>query len=122
MCLEIATEIRNRRNEVRNEDANERTGRRRLAERNVYAFFPARVPDLLLQNQTARLRFLNEYGNWTVEHRNDVIFRNESRTALRERATGHQRFYKQAKKRLAQCTVGKTVGYEVWSILVFGSI
>lgn len=55
-----APEIRNGRNEVTNDDACERTARRRLAESNMHALSPARGPDLLVQDRTARLVFLKK--------------------------------------------------------------
>ncbi|CAH2090862.1 unnamed protein product [Euphydryas editha] len=48
----IATEARTRLFEVRNVSVSERTIRRRLVERNLRAFHPARAPQLIPQHHT----------------------------------------------------------------------
>lgn len=88
----------------------ERTIRRRLAERNLRAFRPARAPQLLPQHRRARLAFAREYADWTVAEWKDILFSDESRIALRG-PDGRQRVYRRRNERFAPCTVTETVGY-----------
>lgn len=95
-----APEICNRLMEVRNVNVSERTVRRRLAERNVHAFRPARVPDLLVHHRRARLNFARDYANWEIENWKNVLITDESRVGLRG-PDGRQRVYRRPNERFA---------------------
>lgn len=116
-----ATEVRTRLFEVRNVSVSERTIRRRLAERNLRAFRPARAPQLLPQHRRARLAFAREYADWTMEEWKNVLFSDESRISLRG-PDGRQRVYRRQNERFAPCAIIETVGYQGGSIMVWGGI
>lgn len=116
-----ATEARNRLFEVRNVSVSIRTIRRRLAERDLRAFRPARVPELTIAHRRARLRFAQQYSNWNLERWKAVLFSDETRIALRG-PDGRQRVYRRHGERFAECAVVETVGYQGTSIMVWGGI
>lgn len=116
-----ASETRTQLSDVRNVTVSVRTIRRRLAEHNLKAFRPARVPELLPRHKRARLQFAREYAIWTTEQWKNVLFSDESRITLRG-PDGRQRVYRRANERFAPCAIVETVGYQGGSIMVWGAI
>lgn len=116
-----APTVRSRLFEVRNVSVSVRTIRRRLAERNLTAFRPARVPALTTDHRRARLQFARQFRNWTMGQWKTVLFSDESRVAL-SGPDGRQRVYRRPGERFAQCTVVETVGYQGGSVMVWGGI
>lgn len=116
-----AVEARNRLYEVEGNSISERTVRRRLAERGLRPFRPARVPELLPQHRRDRLRFAREHVNWNVEQWKNVLFSDETRVSLRG-ADGRQRVYRRANERFSSCALVQTVGYQGGSIMLWGGI
>lgn len=116
-----AFEVRSRLFEVRNVSVSERTIRRRLVERDLRNFRPARAPQLLPQHRTARLDFAREYCDWTMEQWKNVLFSDESRIAL-SGPDGRQRVYRRKNERFAPCAIVETVGYRGGSIMIWGAI
>lgn len=116
-----ASEARNRLFEVRNVSVSLRTIRRRLAEKGLGSFRPARVPELTSAHRRARLAFAREHLNWTLDQWKAVLFSDESRISLRG-PDGRQRVYRRCGERFAECAVVETVGYEGGSIMVWGGI
>jgi transposase len=105
-----AVEIRNQLERVREVNVSERTVRRRLGEENLGAYRPATEPELLRGHRVSRLLFAQEHLNWNLEQLKSVLFRDESRFALRS-PDGRARVWRRPGERYAPCNFSKRLSF-----------
>lgn len=107
--------------DVRGVAVSEWTVRRRLKEANLTPRRPATGPKLTPHHRQARLTFVRNHLNWTLEQWRSVLFTDETRVCLHG-SDRRGRVYRRPGERFAQCCITETVAYGGGSCMVWAGI
>lgn len=97
------------------------TIRRRLREKKIAAYRPAKGPQLSAQHRRDRLQFARDHLDWSLDQWRNVLFSDETRVTLFCN-DGRRRVYRRRGERFAQACFEESVAYGGGSCMFWGGI
>ncbi|KAF2880860.1 hypothetical protein ILUMI_25315 [Ignelater luminosus] len=104
-----------------NRRVSDQTVRRRLHEAELRSRARANVPHLTDRHRQERLRYANDYGNWTARRWRNVLFTDESRFCLFH-SDARVRVWRRRGQRLERQCVNPRRAFNGGSVMVWGGV
>lgn len=116
-----AVELQQQLRSARGTSVSVSTVRRRLREKKIAAYRPAKGPKLTAHHRRDRLQFAREHHDWSLEQWRTVLFSDETRVSLFCN-DGRRRVYRRQGERFAQSCFEESVEYGGGSCMFWGGM